>query len=74
MEFTALDKYRLLFWNGSLENPRLVLHSVNPTLEPLHFHRYVSAGAHATAGHSGGLYGCPNSYRLPSTSILPQFH
>jgi hypothetical protein len=39
MEFTALDSYRLLFWNGSLENPRLVLHTANPTLEPFSFHR-----------------------------------
>jgi hypothetical protein len=39
MEFTALDRYWLLFWNGSLENPRLVLHTANPTLEPFHFHR-----------------------------------
>jgi hypothetical protein len=39
MEFTVLDRYRLLFWNGSLENPRLVLQTANPTLEPFHFHR-----------------------------------
>jgi hypothetical protein len=40
MEFTSLERYRMLFWNGSLENPRLVLHTANPTLEPFHFHRY----------------------------------
>lgn len=39
MEFTALDRYRMLFWNGSLENPSLVLHTANPTLEPFFFHR-----------------------------------
>ncbi|XP_023701873.1 NACHT and WD repeat domain-containing protein 2 isoform X2 [Cryptotermes secundus] len=38
MEFTALDRYRMLFWNGSLENPSLVLHTANPTLEPFCFH------------------------------------
>jgi hypothetical protein len=40
MEFTTLDMYRLFFWSGSLDDPSLILHTVNPTLEPFHFHRY----------------------------------
>ncbi|PSN30262.1 hypothetical protein C0J52_18638 [Blattella germanica] len=38
MEFSSLDKYRLLFWTGSLDNTKLLLHNVNPNLEPFHFH------------------------------------
>ncbi|GFG36815.1 hypothetical protein Cfor_08648 [Coptotermes formosanus] len=39
MEFTSLDTYQLLFWSGSLDDPSLVLQTVNPALEPFHFHR-----------------------------------
>ncbi|KDQ84119.1 Leucine-rich repeat and WD repeat-containing protein [Zootermopsis nevadensis] len=38
MQFSTLDTYRLLFWSGSLDDPLLLLHTVNPTLEPFHFH------------------------------------
>jgi len=39
MEFTTLDTYQLLFWSGSLDDPSLMLQTVNPTLETFHFHR-----------------------------------
>ncbi|KAJ9592434.1 hypothetical protein L9F63_015850, partial [Diploptera punctata] len=38
MEFCTADSYRILLWRGSLEDSRLILHNVNPTLEPFHFH------------------------------------
>jgi hypothetical protein len=52
MEFTTLDTYRLLFWKGSLDDPSLTLHTVNPTLEPFHFHRYSSRSYGPGAEHA----------------------
>lgn len=41
VEYTNLDLYRIIFWSGSLDDTRMLLHTYRKkiSLDPFEFHR-----------------------------------